>query len=358
MRLLQILSTTTLLVSLCCFTGCLKKERSSPEDSTPIQIEIWYGDQQSFGHLGGHTQRWINLLGNASPANSIKSLQYSLNDKSPRTLSFLEDQHRLARPGDFNVEIARTQLNPGNNRVAITATNKGGQTFEQIVTVNYVAQDGRWPLPYTIDWSKVDQLAEAAEVIDGKWKLTPKGARTVERYYDRVLAFGDESWKNYEVATTVTFHDFTPPKTGPNITNVTHAAIATRWPGHEADGKQPSRKWHPVGATAEFRIGHDLSECRWRIFDGKREFHVESDRRRSIELEKTYGMKHRVETLIDGRSRYRVKLWPDDEPEPEKWDFERFEPGDLQSGSALLIAHHTDVTFGNVRVVPVDPEAP
>ena len=64
-------------------------------------------------------------------------------------------------------------------------------------------------------------------------------------------------------------------------------------------------------------------------------------------------MKHRVETLEDGRSHNRAKLWLASEPEPGDWDIERFESGDLPGGSALLIAHHTDVTFGNVSVVPV-----
>ncbi len=235
----------TLLAGLCDFAL-----------GTEPAIDIWYGSQQRFGHLGGHPQRWINI-------------------------------------------------------------------------------------------------ADVAQVVDGEWELTPAGVRTAERYYDRVIAFGDESWRDYEVATTITVHAVTPPKQDPNTTRVTHAAIALRWPGHDADGKQPSVKWHPLGATAEFRLGHDLQQCRWRIFDGKRDFYVESTRRRAIEFGKPYRMKHRVETLECGTSRYRVKLWPDDEPEPEAWDLERFETGDLISGSALLIAHHSDVTFGNVSVVSI-----
>jgi hypothetical protein len=64
-------------------------------------------------------------------------------------------------------------------------------------------------------------------------------------------------------------------------------------------------------------------------------------------------MKHRVETLADGVSRYRVKLWPVDNTEPERWDLERLEANDLPAGSALLIAHHADVTFGDVSVIPL-----
>ena len=45
------------------------------------EIEIWYGDNQKFGHLG-NPQKWINILGNVSDQDGIKSLHYSLNNGS------------------------------------------------------------------------------------------------------------------------------------------------------------------------------------------------------------------------------------------------------------------------------------
>ena len=37
-----------------------------------------------------------------------------------------------------------------------------------------------------------------------------------------------------------------------------------------------------------------------------------------------------------------------------EWDFERIEPvEDVPNGSALLLAHHSDVTFGNIHVTPI-----
>ncbi len=318
-----------------------------------IAIEVWYGDVQRFGHLGGHPQRWVNVLGHAEPADRIAALRYTLNGSEARPLSFVEDRKRIARDGDFNVEIARTDLRVGSNTVVIEAIDTNGGTTERTVVVEYVEPTGSWPLPYRIDWSEVGAISDAAQVVDGHWRLTPEGVRTVDRYYDRVLAFGDANWRDVEVTTTVTVHAVTPPRRDPNTTNVTHAAIALRWPGHEADGLQPSVQWYPLGATAEFRLGGDLQTCRWRIFDGKRDWHVESPKRRAIGFETPYRMKHRVETLDDGRSRYRVKFWPADQPEPEAWDLQRLEPGDLPSGSALLIAHHADVTFGDVEVVAI-----
>ena len=316
-----------------------------------IEIEFWYGDEQRFGLLG-HPQRWVNILGHVSPGVEINALSYSLNGAESKPLSFREDFKRLARTGDFNVEIDRCLLKSGENKIVLRATTRTGQTAERGMTVFYVDDGRRWPLPYRIDWSQTPRIEEVAQVVDGKWKLTQRGVRSVEPYYDRVLAIGDSSWRDYEVSTTVTFHRFTPPHTSPNTTGVTHAAIATRWPGHDADGQQPSVKWYPLGATAEFRLTWNLDECRWRIFDGKRPFHVESQRRRAIELEKTYRMKHRVETIDDVRSRYRVKLWPVGETEPDAWDLERHESGDLENGSALLLTHHADATFGNITVLP------
>lgn len=321
----------------------------------PPKIDLWYGDDLSFGHLGGHPQRWVNVLGSVQPAQDVDRLSYCLNDGDWQPLSFHEDKKRIARDGDFNVEIARELLRPGRNRVTIQATGRDGVSVDRSVEISYDRDAGPWPLPYTIDWSSVSRIDEAAQVVDGKWELTSDGIRSVERYYDRVIAFGDASWKDYEVTTSVMVHAVTGPNKEPNNTGVTHAAIALRWPGHDADGKQPTVKWHPLGATAEFRLGSDLQQCRWRVFDGQREYHRESMRRRTLQFEERYAMKHRVETLDDGRSRYRTKLWPADEPEPNEWDFVREEPtDDVPNGSALLLAHHSDVTFGNVQVVSLD----
>ncbi|MDA0348691.1 MAG: hypothetical protein O3C20_14955 [Verrucomicrobia bacterium] len=66
-------------------------------------------------------------------------------------------------------------------------------------------------------------------------------------------------------------------------------------------------------------------------------------------------MKHRVETLSNGHSRFQVKLWAVGEEEPENADLERWEENDdVQAGSVLLLAHFSDVTFGDIRVIPID----
>lgn len=226
-----------------------------------------------------------------------------------------------------------------------------------------VNKNKQWPLPYSISWSGVQDLQDVVQVTDGNWEITKNGLHNKDMYYDRVVAFGDNSWKNYEVSTTVTFHDFTPPEQEPPTYNVSHAAIASRWPGHSKDELQPYRQWYPLGATSEFRLTVGLDSCRWRIFDGpkpdSKRFYVEQnvETYRSIELNKAYGMKHRVQTIGDRTTKYSVKLWPLDEPEPTSWDFTGIEEEEnLMSGSALLLAHNTSVTFGDVHAIPIANE--
>lgn len=332
--------------------GATAGNGASVEGPESARINLWYGDTQRFGHLGGHPQRWVNILGDTRPATKLDKLQYSLNEGSLKPLSFREDGKRIARDGDFNIEIDRSLLKRGKNNLTISAAYADGTRIEKQVTISYKDESEHWSLPYHVDWSKVVKISDAVQVVDGHWRLTDEGIRTSLRYYDRVLAVGDQSWKDYEVTTTVKVHQLTGPGTAANKTGVTHAAIALRWPGHDADGKQPSVKWFPLGATAEFRLGSDLQSCRWRLFDGQRNLYRESKRRRKLEYERWYNMKHRVETLADGQSRYRVRLWPVADAEPDGWDLQRFEPtSDIQSGSALLLAHFSDITFGDISVV-------
>jgi hypothetical protein len=318
-------------------------------------IELWYGRDQHFGQLG-NPQRQINILGNIRLQDDSSHVYYRLNrSEIPVTLTLGSDLHRLAMPGDFNIDIERDLLSEGLNRVQLYV-ERGGETLaSREILIRYDGKN-RWPLPYIIQWCTTEKLQDAVEVVDGKWEITPSGVRTVEMYYDRVLAFGDASWTDYEVETSVIFHDYTPPVKGPPTYNVSHVAIASRWPGHDRDSLQPDRKWYPLGATSEFRITDHYDSCRWRIFDGEH-FYTEQEppEYRSILPGKRYMMKHRVENISDREARYSVKFWDADIPEPGSWDLQAVEElVSPESGSALLIAHNTDVTFGDVSVIRAD----
>ena len=316
-------------------------------------IELWYGNTQPFGHLGT-PQRWINILGRITNPEQLDSLHYTLNSGDPIQLSIGPDRHRLANPGDFNIEIEPKDLNKGSNTATIIATDTKGNRVTQDVEIHHTK--GRtWPLPYTIDWCQTSNIQNVAQIVDGRWACTPQGVRILEPYYDRVIALGDLTWTDYEIATTVTFHSMRIPDKakGDGGANVIHAALAVRWPGHDNDGKQPRVKWYPLGATAEFRVTPTWENCSWRILGGGN-MRLESEKGCSITPDVPYRMKHRVQTLADQSAWYRVKLWDANNSEPEAWDLQMKKgPDEVQTGGALLIAHYTDLTFGNIVAVPI-----
>jgi hypothetical protein len=319
-----------------------------------IKVILWYGQEQYVGQWG-NTQRQINILGNIQGLDTTFRVYYTLNGRDEEVeITLGSDLHRLAMEGDFNMDIDRRELREGENHISLYIERRGKAVLVESVRVHYISGN-TWPMPYLVDWSEVKRVQDAVEVVDGYWELTPAGVRIKQPYYDRVLAFGDSSWLEYEVETSVMFHDYIAPAEGPPTYNVSHVAIASRWPGHDQDSLQPDRKWFPLGATSEFRITDDYDSCRWRIFDGEN-FYVEQESTdyRTIQPDKEYRLKHRVENISDSLVRYSVKFWPADESEPELWDLQAHEKiQKKESGSALLLAHNTEVTFGNIYVSTV-----
>lgn len=343
---IMVLALSVLLLLSCKETG------TNEQGAT---ISLWYGTEQSFGNIG-HPQAQINVLGNIRTDSVGITAYYMLNDAQEKhVLTLGSDLHRLAAHGDFNIEIYRNELRKGKNLVRIYVVKDKTVLASKEITLNYNPET-EWPLPYSVNWAEVKDIQDVIQVVDGHWKITPQGIRTQDVYYDRVLAIGDTSWRNYEVTTTVTFHGYTPPEEGPPTYNVSHAALATLWPGHDKDSLQPNRKWHPLGATAEFRITHGYKDCRWRIFDGDNFYKEQKeDQYRNIVEGLPYGMKHRVQDLPDNSVQYSVKLWEASREEPKEWDFQAVETSKKKhlGGSCLLIAHNTDVTFGNVDIIPL-----
>jgi len=69
----------------------------------------------------------------------------------------------------------------------------------------------------------------------------------------------------------------------------------------------------------------------------------------------TYKFKMRGEALLGGDVQYSLKMWPAGQTEPAGWGmtYTTAAPPAPVSGSLLLVAHHLDVTFGDVAVVAV-----
>jgi hypothetical protein len=341
--------------------GTKSNKISEINNSTPLlnnkfAINVWYGSPQNFGHLG-NPQSFINILGNISKPDriSIKSTTYTINGSGEIPFSLGSDRHRLAETGDFNLEINLAELFPGENNIVINATNTLGKSISQKVVVNYTT-DKQWSLPYSVDFAEVKNIQDVAQIVDGHWTLENGGARTVFPYYDRLLAFGEMDWENYEVLAEVTINDFTPSFEEPPSYNVTHFGIGARWRGHHDDGNQPRRKWYPLGAAMEFTLNSNLRNCRWRMFAGglgERAWYAEQKKGKLIELGKRHLFKISVKTQADSSTLYQMKAWSTDEEEPLEWNLEVRQKRDYGKGSVLLAAHHTDVTIWKVEIKPL-----
>jgi len=134
---------------------------AAPASSDAPAIDVWYGTTQNFGQLG-NPQQWVNIPGTATGTTSLK---YSLNGGPDQTLSLGPTGERLYGAGDFNIELAITELVEGANTVLIKA-NDGVTQVTKTVTVNYDAGN-TWPMPYTANWSALGSVQAGAQVVDG-----------------------------------------------------------------------------------------------------------------------------------------------------------------------------------------------
>ncbi|MDJ0677167.1 MAG: hypothetical protein QNJ36_17600, partial [Calothrix sp. MO_167.B42] len=313
----------------------------SISDTAP-EIDVWYGSEQTFGHIG-QAQTWINILGNVSSPNGVSSLTYSLNG-SPEIPLSIGTKFRLLEPGDFNVDIAYTDLDgsPVDDTVVITATDTLGNIATETITIDYESGDV-WPDQYSIDWSNVTEINDVAQVVDGLWTLEDNdndgdydGVRTAEPGYDRLIAIGDiNTWDDYEVTVPVTIHDLNGTLGG--------VGVIMRWVGHTDDpiaGAQPKAGWVPLGGIGWYTNGQ--LEINGAVQE------------RELQEGSTYYLTTRVETITSDTALYSIKLWEEGQTEPTAWDLQsltsHWNVPTGSTGSIALIAHQYDVTFGNVTV--------
>ena len=280
--------------------------------ASPV-IDVWYGTNQQFGHIG-NPQPYVNILGNVSDTDgdflrdSSSTLEYTLNGTGPFTLAIGPDGRRLAEAGDFNIDINIADLLDGDNTVVITATDDASNSSEETVTVNYTSGN-TWPLPYSVDWSTVTNIGDVAQVVDGKWGLVAGGVRTTEPGYDRLIAFGEMPWDDYEVTVPITIHD---------IDSTGGVGILMRWNGHNDDppfdGYQPYAGYLPLGAIGWYRNG---SSKRLEFFENGDTKGAVS---KTLTEETTYIFKMRVETEAGVGGLYSLKVWEQGTAEPSSWD--------------------------------------
>lgn len=316
---------------------------------SPHAIHLWYGHEQHF-HAFGRPQQWINVLGRVT-GDTPSHLSATIDGTALPPISLGPDYHRLAEPGDFNVELPADDLSPGRHLLELAC----GEARANVTLVVHEPPPGE-PLGHTdlrglSTWDRVQQYTQ---ITDGLWSRTPEGLRTAAPYYDRVLAFGDMSLREYELRTTLMVHDIHRPGPEDGGNMVIHFAVALRWPGHDLDEFQPHRKWWPLGMTAEFQLQEQPNAGRWRILGGAG-FKVQSDELTPFEYLRWYTVSAQAREIDQQTTRYSVKLWPSDQAEPDGRQITADKPtADIPSGGALVIGHYSDITVAEVELRPVE----
>ncbi len=325
-------------------TVVVQIEVKDPSDGI---ITFFYGDDQKFNNVG-RPQIFADVLGNAFDPDGIGSLTYSLNGGPEQTVSVGPDGRRLANAGDFNLQLSFDDLVVGANLIVVTATDTTGDAVQSSMTVNYPGRNF-WPTTYSIDWDTVTDIQDAVQVVDGEWSVVPNGVTTDDIGYDRLLAIGDMTWNDFTATVPITVHDYDP--TGNWCCGV---GIVLRWEGHTNNPVtcvQPICGWKPYGNEAWYvwdaAGGHSSN------FSGNGDS-LKDNSGLVLQLGVTYMFKVEVET-IGTDNWYRKKVWVQGQNEPAGWLVEKIRNTEtISAGSLLLIAHHTDVTFGDIVITPVN----
>lgn len=331
--------------------GCLTFFDEATPDAESIRIDVWYGTNQVFGRLG-QPQPWINILGTVKSKASLQSLSYSLNGENAQELNTGPDWRRLACKGDFNIEIDAAHLEEGHNRIVITAIDKAGVHFEQEVSIDW-ARGNVWPLPFEIDWPSVEQLTDVVQVVDGRWLLGDDGLRAGTGSYDRVVAIGDLTWGDYEIIVPFVIRRFEPT---PFPSNGAGFGVILHWNGHNDDPircEQPRCGWVNSGGTGWY-AWDEQGQPKGLSLSGYKSL-ISRDAEMVLDLKQWYYLKMRVASVPGQKETYSLKVWPVEWPEPDSWTLagqQKDEHGP-HSGSVLLVAHHVDITFGDIAIYPL-----
>ncbi len=310
-------------------------------------INVWYGTTQTFG-LPGEAQTWINILGNVQKANLAK-LTYSLNG-GPDVQLTVGPFRRLENEGDFNIDIAYADLDgsAADDIVTIKATLNSGQVITQDVVIDYESGND-WSSNYSIDWSKVTNIQDVVQVVDGLWSISAAGARPVETGYDRLLAIGDKTWDNYLASFTLTFHDVT--SVDPSGENGGGFGFGMLWNGHGDDfmpGNQPKLGFNDAAYFFRGPFAWNTSMDLHQYGDW---FSTIASGPGFFEVDKTYEFRIAVEQVGAYNRQFSYKAWEVGANEPTNWQIQATQTFDTPvTGAFAFIPHYWDFTLGNVQV--------
>lgn len=315
-------------------------------------LVLWHGTSQRFGEPGT-AQRWLNLLGRVSDPAALERVEWRLDDGPAETLALGPDRRRLAAPGDFNIELPVAALlgpEPGarTHRVHVRAVAAGGETHDTTVAVHYDPAP-RAPLPFRIRWETVEDVQRVVQVVDGRWAAVGGGLRILEPGYDRAVALGDARWSEFEMLAEMTLHGideagYAPPSNGPGL------GFLTRWQGHVAlDDERPRVGIWPAGTLVMYRWRKGWEQPRLGFYGNGGRALALDDSGFTLAPGRSYIVALRLRATAAGGARLGLKIWPRGAAESGEWlyfgDLEASAPA---NGSILFIAHHVDVTLGEI----------
>jgi hypothetical protein len=210
-----------------------------------------------------------------------------------------------------------------------------------------------WPKSYTAAWTSTASIAQKSQILEGQWRYEGNGVRTVTTGFDRALILGDVGWTDYDVVSPVTLWSFNP-----TTTQGSAVGLAVGWQGHNAWG-QP-RNGHPGGGLCLYA---KQSDGTFKLQLGYSPGPVDDTTLASKDMTLAAGVRYmfrfrQQDGFAAGKTRYSCRVWRADQAEPAAWDLQYDTPDwpgttGQRSGSAVLLAHEADATFGDTTVTPL-----
>ena len=325
------------------------------EPDRPAELQIWHGAEQRVGHLGD-AQDDFNLMGVASG----NEFSYTVNGGARVPLNVPFEPfgfRRLGEAGHFNADIPISSLNAGENLIEVFA--KGPETEIGGSVKLHRAAEGECALPFAVDWSELSHPQDAGQIVDGQWAIEGDGLRSEMPLYDRLFLIGNRTWTDYRVTNQGTVHGI-PEENGPK-SGGSGLGFILRFAGHSVTPPrfpeaQPKWGYQPFGGICWLRWtkGSPTTDPTRQFYRGGRDEFQDGGPLSGFALGQTYGMTAECETSESdpNSTTYRLRVWPADREEPEGWDFQIEQTSDaaLRAGGVALVAHHVDVTFGDVSV--------